>query len=157
MINEKRLLDLFLEYVQIDSETKNEKAMCDRVKADLEALGFEVQTDKAGEGYGSNGYNVHAYMPGELGGEPTIFSAHLDTVKPGNGIKPIITDGVIHTDGSTILAGDDKSGIAAIMEAARVLNEQDIPHRDIEVLFTIGEEGGMNGAKNMDYSMLKGN
>ena len=49
MINEKRLLDNFLAYVQIDSETRNEKNMCDRMVADLQALGFEVQTDKAGE------------------------------------------------------------------------------------------------------------
>lgn len=156
MINEKRLLDTFLEYVQIDSETKNEKAMCDRVKADLEALGFEVQTDNAGAGYGSNGYNVHAYMQGELGGEPTIFSAHLDTVKPGNGIKPIITDGLIHTDGSTILAGDDKCGVAAIMEAIKTIKENHTPCRNTEILFSIGEEGGMNGIKNMDWSMIKG-
>ena len=156
MINEKRLLDNFLEYVQIDSETKNEKNMCDRMVADLQALGFEVQTDKAGEGFGSNGYNVHAYMPGELGGEPTIFSAHLDTVKPGNGIKPIITDGVVHTDGSTILAGDDKCGVAAIMEAVQTIKENNIPCRNTEILFSIGEEGGMNGIKNMDWSMIKG-
>ena len=157
MVNEKRLLDTFIEYVQIDSETKNEKAMGEKLVADLKALGFEVQTDNAGAAFGSNGFNVHGYKTGTIAGEPMIQCAHMDTVKPGNGIKPIITDGVIHTDGSTILAGDDKSGIAANMEAARVLNEQDIPHRDIEVLFTIGEEGGMNGAKNMDYSMLKGN
>ena len=49
MINEKRLLDTFLEYVQIDSETKNEKAMGERLVQDLKALGFEVQTDRAGE------------------------------------------------------------------------------------------------------------
>ena len=41
MINEKRLLDTFLEYVQIDSETKNEKAMGERLVQDLKALGFE--------------------------------------------------------------------------------------------------------------------
>lgn len=156
MINEKRLLDTFLEYVQIDSETKNEKAMCERMVADLQALGFEVQTDKAGEGFGSNGFNVHAYMEGELGGEPTIFSAHMDTVKPGNGIKPIITDGVVHTDGSTILGGDDKCGIASIMEAIKVIKENNIPCRNTEILFSIGEEGGMNGIKNMDWSMIKG-
>lgn len=46
MINEKRLLDTFLEYVQIDSETKNEKAMGERLVQDLKALGFEVQTDR---------------------------------------------------------------------------------------------------------------
>ena len=62
MINEKRLLDTFLEYVQIDSETKNEKAMGERLVQDLKALGFEVQTDRAGEAFGSNGFNVHAFL-----------------------------------------------------------------------------------------------
>ncbi|MCI7794891.1 MAG: M20/M25/M40 family metallo-hydrolase [Lachnospiraceae bacterium] len=156
MINEKRLLDTFLEYVQIDSETKNEKNMGERLVADLKALGFEVQTDNAGAGFGSNGFNVHAYMEGTIPGEPTMLCAHMDTVKPGNGIKPIITDGLIHTDGSTILAGDDKCGIASIMETIKVVKEQNLPHRNTEILFTIGEEGGMNGAKNMDYSMLIG-
>ena len=74
----------------------------------------------------------------------------------GNGIKPLIDDGIIHTDGSTILSGDDKSGIAAIMEAVKVIKEQNLPCRNTEILFTIGEEGGMNGVKNMDLSMIKG-
>lgn len=156
MINEKRLLDTFLEYVQIDSETKNEKAMGERLVQDLKALGFEVQTDRAGEAFGSNGFNVHAFLEGTIPGDPTIFCAHMDTVAPGNGIRPVIKDGIIGTDGSTILAGDDKSGIAAIMEALAVIKEKDLPHRSADILFTIGEEGGMNGAKNMDYSMLKG-
>lgn len=156
MVNEKRLLDTFLGYVQIDSETRNEKAMCDRMVEDLKALGLEVKTDKAGEAFGSNGYNVAAFLPGTIPGEPTIMCAHMDTVVPGNGIKPIVEDGVIHTDGSTILAGDDKSGIAGIMEAVRVIKEQNLPCRNTQILFTIGEEGGMNGAKNMDYSMIQG-
>ena len=75
--------------------------------------------------------------------------AHMDTVTPGNGIKPLIDDGIIHTDGSTILSGDDKSGIAAIMEAVKVIKEQNLPCRNTEILFTIGEEGGMNGVKNI--------
>ena len=87
MINEKRLLDTFLEYVQIDSETKNEKAMGERLVQDLKALGFEVQTDRAGEAFGSNGFNVHAFLEGTIPGDPTIFCAHMDTVAPGNGIS----------------------------------------------------------------------
>ena len=90
MINEKRLLDTFLEYVQIDSETKNEKAMGERLVQDLKALGFEVQTDRAGEAFGSNGFNVHAFLEGTIPGDPTIFCAHMDTVAPGNGIRPVI-------------------------------------------------------------------
>ena len=156
MINEKRLLDTFIGYAMIDSETKNEKAMGEKLVEDLKALGLEVKTDTAGEGFGSNGFNVCAYLPGTIPGEPTIMCAHMDTVTPGNGIKPLIDDGIIHTDGSTILSGDDKSGIAAIMEAVKVIKEQNLPCRNTEILFTIGEEGGMNGVKNMDLSMIKG-
>ena len=54
MINEKRLLDTFFDYVMIDSETKNEKAMGEKLVEDLKVLGLEVKTDKAGEGFGSN-------------------------------------------------------------------------------------------------------
>lgn len=156
MVNEKRLLETFLEYIQIDSETKNEKAMAEKMVSELKGLGLEVKTDKAGEGFGSNGFNVYAYLPGTIPSEPTIMCAHMDTVVPGNGVKPAIEDGVIRTDGTTVLGGDDKSGIAAIIEAVRVIKEQNLPCRNTEILFTIGEEGGMHGAKNMDYSMIQG-
>ena len=66
MINEKRLLDTFIGYAMIDSETKNEKAMGEKLVEDLKALGLEVKTDKAGEGFGSNGFNVCAYLPGTI-------------------------------------------------------------------------------------------
>ena len=61
MINEKRLLDTFFDYVMIDSETKNEKAMGEKLVEDLKVLGLEVKTDKAGEGFGSNGFNAHIF------------------------------------------------------------------------------------------------
>ena len=77
MINEKRLLDTFIGYAMIDSETKNEKAMGEKLVEDLKALGLEVKTDKAGEGFGSNGFNVCAYLPGTIPGEPTIMCAEL--------------------------------------------------------------------------------
>ena len=66
MINKQRLLDLFLEYVQIDSETGNEKAMTERLVADLKALGGEVSTDDAGTKIDSNGANVYARFEGNL-------------------------------------------------------------------------------------------
>ena len=155
MVNEKRLLDTFLEYIKIDSESKNEKAMGEKLVADLKTLGLEVKTDKAGEGFGSNGFNVYAYLPGTLPGDPTIMCAHMDTVVPGNGVNPSIKDGVIYTDGKTVLGGDDKSGIAAIMEAVRVILEKDLPHRSTEILFTIGEEGGMQGVQFWLFKCLR--
>jgi tripeptide aminopeptidase len=50
---------------------------------------------------------------------------------------------IITTDGTTLLGSDDKSGVAVIMEAARVLAENsDIPHGPVRVVFTCDEEIG---------------
>ena len=155
MINNERLLDTFLEYVQIDSETGNEKAFADHMVQALKALGGVVTTDTAGEALGSNGYNIYSTFEGTLPGEPIVFSAHMDTVKPGVGIKPVVESGIVRSSGDTILASDDKSGIAGVIEAIRSIKEQDVPHRSFEVVFTICEEGGLRGAKQLDYSRIK--
>lgn len=155
MINEKRLLERFLKYVQIDSPTKEEREFALQLKTELENLGMEVVMDDAGEKTGSNSGNIVGFLKGTTNGESILFSAHMDTVSPGRGIKPQIRDGVVYSDGTTILGGDDKAGIAAVVEAIQAIKENDIPHGDIEVAFTIYEEGGLFGSKNLDYSKLK--
>lgn len=157
MIDSTRLLQRFLEYVQIDSESGNEKSMADRLMKDLEELGCETWHDDAGAKFGSNGYNVYARLSGDPALPPLIFSAHMDTVKPGIGIKPVVADGIIKSDGTTILGGDDKSGIAAIVESLNSLTANKLAHRTIEVLFTISEEGGLMGAKHADFSKFTAN
>ena len=155
MINAERLLDTFLRYIQIDSESGNEKAMGEKLVEDVKALGLDPITDKAGETFGSNGFNVFFRFPGTLPGDPFVLSAHMDTVVPGIGIKPFIEDGVIKSGPDTILGGDDKSGICGILEAITTILEQGLPHRSAEVVFSIGEEGGMRGAKAFDMGQLK--
>ncbi len=154
MINEKRLIHNFMEYVQIDSETKNEKAISERIVNDLKGLGFNAFTDEAGKKLNSNANNVYCFIPGTNQSEPMMFSAHMDTVTPGNGIVPYIDGGYIKSKGNTILGGDDKAGITAIIEALRVIKENDLPHRPIEIVFTICEEGGVNGVKEVEFSKL---
>ncbi len=155
MINRKRLLETFLGYVRIDSESGREMAMAQTAAADLAAAGCSTAIDDAGDKTGGNGGNVIAVFEGTNSTAPIILSAHLDTVKPGNGVAPVINDGVITSDGTTVLGGDDKSGVASIVEAIRSAQENGVPHRMVEVLFTIGEEAGMKGSKNLDYSSLK--
>ena len=153
-MNTQRLVDNFLRYVQIDSESYNELEMAKAVMEELKELGFEVYTDDCGKNFGSNAGNVYGTLKGDESKETILFSAHMDTVKPGNGVKPIITDGVIHTDGTTVLGGDDKSGIAAILEAVRTIKEEGINHPTIEVVFTVCEEVGLLGSRNLDYSRI---
>ena len=155
MINKDRLINTFMEYVQIDSESKNEKAISEIIVKDLEELGFETYTDKAGEKIGSNGNNVYCFIPGNMESETMLFSAHMDTVTPGNGIIPYVDGDYIKSKGNTILGGDDKSGIAAIIEALRSIKENNLPHRPMEIVFTICEEGGLKGVKEVEFSKLK--
>ncbi|NOH16042.1 M20/M25/M40 family metallo-hydrolase [Clostridium cochlearium] len=155
MIKEERLLDKFLGYVQIDSESLNEKEMMETLIRDMKELGMEVSTDNTGEKVGSNGTSVYGYLKGDLDIEPILFSCHMDTVTPGIGVKPVIKDGVIYSSGDTILGGDDKSGIASVLEAIKTIKENNTPHGPIEVVFTICEEIGLKGSKNADYSKIK--
>lgn len=154
MINEKRLLERFLKYIQIDSPTKYERDFADYLQKEMTEMGLNVYMDNAGEKVGSNSGNLIGKLKGNTQGETILFSAHMDTVSPGIGIKPEIRDGVIYSDGTTILGGDDKAGIASILEAVETIIEKDIPHGDIEITFSIYEEGGLHGAKNLDYDKL---
>jgi tripeptide aminopeptidase len=154
MVNQDRIVNAFCQYVQISSPTKSEGEFAKFIAKELESLGLNVYVDDAGTLLGSDTGNVIAKLKGTVPGETILFSCHMDTVSPGLNIKPIIKDGVIYSDGTTVLGGDNKAGIAAIVEAIRNLKENNIPHGDIEIAFSIFEEGGLHGAKNMDYSKI---
>lgn len=156
MINKKRILDEFLELVQIKCSTRDEREVGDLMTARLKDLGCTVTEDNAGQILGGNCGNLIANLKGNTPGAPTIMlSAHLDCVEPCAGVKPQIKDGIITSDGTTILGADDKAGVTAILETLRVLKEQNLAHGDVQVIFTVAEEGGVNGSKNIDQSLLK--
>lgn len=155
MINTDRMIAHFLKLVQIDSHSKKERAVALQLKADLEALSAEVVFDEAGEAVGGEVGNLIARIPGTSKRHaPLLLSAHMDTVVPGEGIKPVVEGKIIKSDGTTILGGDDKSGIAIIIEVLRVLREEKAEHGEIEVVLTICEEDGLVGAKHLDYEKL---
>lgn len=151
-IDRQGLIDRLLAYVQIDSETGDELAMSQRLVEDFKALGCTVTTDDIHEAAQTTGSNVYAILPGDPALEPLLFSAHMDTVVPGKGVKPRVdADGYIRTDGTTVLGGDDKAGICAIMEAMKAAAAT-AGHRTVEALITVREESGMFGAKCADLS-----
>lgn len=79
----------------------------------------------------------------------------MDTVVPGLNIQPQINDdGYIYSDGTTILGADDKAGLAAIIETIQYLNDNKIPHGQIQFIITVGEESGLKGAKELDKSLI---
>lgn len=155
MVNQDRIVNEFIKYVQIDSPTKQEGNFAKFISEELKNIGLEVYIDNSGEKVGSDTGNVIAKLDGNKDAEPILFSCHMDTVSPSIGIKPIIKDGTIYSDGTTILGGDNKAGIAAVLEGLKVLKEENIEHGPIEVAFSIYEEGGLFGAKNLEYNKIK--
>jgi tripeptide aminopeptidase len=156
MINQERIKNLLLELVQIDSISRKERDVAERIKMYCEEMGADVEIDDAGAKVGGNSGNVIARFAGTMpDAEPIMMSAHMDTVVPGEGVKPIVEGDIIRSDGTTVLGGDDKSGCAVIIETIRCLQEQNIPHTPIEAIFSICEEVGLLGAKHVDVSKLK--
>lgn len=145
MIKQKRLVSTFLELVKIDSPSGEEKSISAFVAKKLAQLGGDVVFDNYG--------NLIAKFKGT--GDPVMLNAHLDTVEPGRGIKPQIKGNKILSGGTTILGGDDKAGIAIILETLTSFAESKKPHLPIETLFTLEEETGLFGAVNLDYSKIK--
>lgn len=156
MVNKQRLLDEFIELIKIDSVSSKEGSVAKTLEGKLKQLGFEVYVDDAGVKTGGETGNIIATLKGNRPGKTILFSSHMDTVCPGEGINPIIDEknGIIKSDGTTILGSDDKGGIAAILEAVRIIKENNIDHADIQIVFSIWEEGGLFGAKYLDYSKI---
>lgn len=154
MLNQERMVNQFLELVRIDSLTKKERNMADYLLKTLKDMGYEPYEDDTGSKIGGNAGNVICHVPGS-GLKPAILlMAHMDTVVPGIGKKPVVNGDIISSDGTTILGGDDAAGIAVILEALRALKEDGIPHGDLYIAFTVAEEGGLYGARNLDMKKI---
>lgn len=165
MINTKRLVSQFKTMVEFDSETYHERELADYLTGELKDLGFEVWEDDAGiqlkeriTGYGSQAPtgNLYGLLKGNTEAPSILLSAHMDTVRPGIGKRAVQDEnGVITSEGDTILGADDLSGVASILEAVRVIKEENILHPDIEVLFPVAEENYGKGSQLIDYSKIQ--
>jgi len=156
MVNKLRIKEEFCRLVSIDSVSYQEHEMADVLKDYLLQLGFELNEDKCGDFYQGNSGNIYACLEGEIPGAPILLSAHMDTVTPGLHKKAVAhEDGMITSDGTTVLGADDISGIVSILEAIRTIKELSVPHRSIEILFTIAEEVYLRGSEVFDYSVIK--
>ena len=139
-----RIVDLFLQLVRIDSPSRHEQAVRQFLVAYVRKLGYKSRVDKKG--------NVHILVKGNaVHGATILLNAHMDTVVPGNGVKPILKKDCITSDGTTVLGSDDKAGIAGILEVLHRLKEQKVNFKTLKIIFTVEEEIGLNGAKQLTY------
>ncbi len=159
MTDRKRITEEFKTLAAFDSESYHEKDIASYLEKKLVSLGLTVSVDDAGdrisEGPDHAG-NIYGFFKGNRDGESLLFTAHMDTVSPGKGKKPVFhDDGKVTSDGTTVLGADDITGIVSILEMLTVLKEENIPHPDIEVIFFVAEEPYGRGSSEFDYSKIR--
>ena len=156
VINEERLKNTFIELVSVPCPSLDEKEEAALLIQKLQDLGMEPQVDDANTKCGGTTGNVWGFLKGNVPGAVRLFfEAHMDSVAPTTGTKVVEKDGVLYSDGTTTLGGDDKSGIAAVLEALQCVIENDLPHGDVQVCFTIAEETGSYGVRYMDKTKIR--
>ena len=108
---------------------------------DAETVGFLAHVDTATDFTGTNvNPQVVKYNGGDI-----ILNKENDIVmkeKDFPNLKNYYGHTLITTDGTTLLGGDDKAGITAIVTAAEEILNSDIKHGDVRVAFTPDEEIG---------------
>jgi tripeptide aminopeptidase len=145
-----RLLQRLLEFIVVNGPSREERAVADRIRSELAALGIEAREDDAAAAVGGNCGNMVAKLPATGGGGPTLlFNAHMDTVQPTAGVRPIVSGDLVKSDGTTILGADDRSGVAIALEVAHSLLEDGTAHGEIILAFTVCEEVGLLGAEHL--------
>ncbi len=149
--------NIFADINAIPRASKMEQRIAEWVQQFGRNLGLEVLTDDFG--------NIIIKKPASPGHEKsrvTILQGHLDMVHSKNagvafnfdtqGIDMYVEGDWVRARGTT-LGADNGLGVAAILA---VLASKDIAHPPLEALFTLDEEQGLGGAKNLGRGLLKG-
>ncbi|MEA2383947.1 MAG: tripeptide aminopeptidase [Solirubrobacteraceae bacterium] len=152
-VERRRLNDTFAELCAIRSPFGQERAVADRVAEELRSLGLEVEEDDAGAEIGGDAGNLFARLPGRSE-RSVLLCAHLDTVPDGGPVEPVLVDGAWESAGDTILGADNKATVAVLLGLAHRAAVEGTPI-GVELVFTVGEENGLQGAKAFDASKLR--
>ncbi|MBT4137389.1 MAG: M20/M25/M40 family metallo-hydrolase, partial [Candidatus Latescibacteria bacterium] len=138
------LLNTFLDLVKLHSPSQREQSVAKYLIQKLKTIGFEdIEQDPYG--------NIIAQKPArDTQTVNLMFTAHMDCVYPG-GNAPVTpcfhASGEIRTNGANSLGADDKAGITSILAALDYMHKAQLPHGDIRVVFTVQEELGYRGIK----------
>ena len=150
----ERLLEDFIRLCEIESPSKRERAVADAVRAELDALGLQIEEDDTAQDTGSEAGNLLARIPGPEGARTILLCAHLDTVPLAGPVEVTRENGVLTNRYEAILGADNKAAVATVLSAARRLSAEGSPV-GVELLFTTCEELALAGAKAFDRGRLR--
>lgn len=153
----KAVFTFFEKLCSIPHGSYNIDKISDYLKGFAEERGLRVIQDAA-----KNVIIFKDATPGYENEETVILQGHMDMVavkKPDcdidlqkDGLRVTCNDKYVYAEG-TSLGGDDGIAVAYCLA---LLDSKDIPHPALEVVITVNEEVGMDGAKALDLSVLKG-
>lgn len=156
-MNKERLLNTFLDLVKIYSPSRNEINVMKYITKKLDKLGVKyILHDNSAE-YGGNTPVIIAKLEKNCDDEklnPISLSAHMDVVEPSKDLDVYVEDGLVKTRTKTTLGGDDKGGVAIILETFENLVENNLPHNDVFAVITPSEEIGLLGAKSIKWEEI---
>ncbi|MDE7277923.1 MAG: M20/M25/M40 family metallo-hydrolase, partial [Lachnospiraceae bacterium] len=147
----------FEEICKIPHGSGNEAAISDYLKKFADERGLFCIQDEW-----KNIIIVKEAVLGKEAEETLILQGHMDMVAvkaPDCAVdmqkEPLrlTVDGDFISAEGTSLGGDDGIAVAYILA---LLDSKEIPHPRLEAVLTVGEEVGMDGAREIDLSMLKG-
>lgn len=145
-MNKNALRKTLLELIAINEVYPDEKEVLRYAEGRLDKAGIAWQEDKF--------HNIIAKIPGT--GDPLLLSTHVDIPEPVPNLKYLEEGDIIKANGSGILGVDPKAGLAVLLEFAEEVAKQDrTTHVPLEFVLTRGEEAGLRGAINLDYSLLR--
>jgi len=145
-MNTQRLINLFLEIAQINALSGSEKPVAEYIKSYLSKYNYTVFEDDSKEFTNSNTGNLICKVGG---GGDFIFTSHMDTARPTENVKPIISKDKITSSGDTVLGVDNRAGIAALLYTLERIAKEKIPVKDFTVAFTTCEETTLFGSKHL--------
>ncbi len=153
----RALWNHFADLNEVPRPSKQEQRVIAFMEAYGRKLGLETHVDAVG-----NVVIKKPATPGMENRQTLVLQGHLDMVHQKNndtafdfdteGIRSYVDGEWVKAEGTT-LGADNGIGVAAIMT---LLESKDIPHPPLEALFTIDEETGMTGAKELDETLLTG-
>jgi len=154
-IDKDALVKRFFNLARIDGISRDERAVADYILDFLDSINITSQEDDTADKIEGNTGNIIAYYPNQSNDQkPILLMAHMDTVDHTADLKPIINQGIIRSNGETILGADDRAGIAIILHVLEYLHQNNVNHRPLEIVFSVGEEKGMLGSSHLEFSQL---
>src|SRR6476620_1332501 len=147
------MLDRFVRLCEIASPTGEEREVADAVLQELREFGVDIAEDASATPARAGAGNLIARVPGRADRWLSFF-AHLDTVPHEAPIEVVRTEGAFRSTGDTILGADNKAAVTVLMELA-IRHLADPAPLGLELVFTVAEEDGLRGAKELEISSLR--